>query len=60
MATVLTQPITVAEFDKLNLPNDRNWELRNGVVVELSFANLIHKLLQHRIFELLKPHTTQT
>jgi Uma2 family endonuclease len=54
MGSVATNPITVEEFEKLRLPENRNWELRNGEVVEVSFAKLIHKWLQRQLYELLR------
>jgi Uma2 family endonuclease len=54
MPAVSTKPVTIAEFDKLDLPEDRKWELHNGEVVEMSFPHLIHKLLQQRISDLLE------
>jgi Uma2 family endonuclease len=53
MGTTSTRPITIEEFDKLDLPRDRNWELRNGEVVEVSFPSWVHKLLQRRVARLL-------
>lgn len=53
MGPTSTRPITIEEFDKLDLPRSHNWELRNGEVVELSFPSWVHKLLQRRIARLL-------
>lgn len=41
--------MTIEEFDKLDLPQDRNWELRNGELVEMPFPSLIHRYLQFRV-----------
>jgi Uma2 family endonuclease len=54
MSTIATKPLTIEEFDKLDLPEDRNWELRNGELVEVTFPLLIHRYLQGRIFELFR------
>jgi Uma2 family endonuclease len=53
MGAISTRPITIEEFEKLDPPENRNWELHNGEVVEVPFASLIHKYLQHRILYLL-------
>jgi Uma2 family endonuclease len=47
-------PITIEEFNKLDLPDNRQWELHNGEIVELSFPDLIHKELQQRIADLFR------
>jgi Uma2 family endonuclease len=47
-----THPITVEEFDRLELPQDKDWELRNGEVVEVSIARIRHRRLQNRIAKL--------
>jgi Uma2 family endonuclease len=49
------KPLTVEEFAQLDLPPDRLWELHNGEVVEMTFPVFIHRLLQDRLVELLKP-----
>jgi Uma2 family endonuclease len=49
VSTIATKPLTIEEFDKLDLPEDRNWELRNGELVEVTFPLLIHRYLQLRI-----------
>jgi Uma2 family endonuclease len=51
---VSTRPITIEEFDRLDLPQDRNWELHNGEIVEVSFPSFIHKLLQQRVSDLFR------
>ncbi len=53
MGAVSTRPITIEEFDKLDLPKDRDWELQNGEIIEVSFASWIHNELQHRVRDLL-------
>lgn len=50
-----TQLITVEEFDRLDLPQDRNWELRDGEVVEVTFPAFVHRLIQDRLVALLAP-----
>jgi Uma2 family endonuclease len=54
VSTIASKPLTIEEFDKLDLPQDRNWELRNGELVEVTFPLVIHKDLQARIFELFR------
>ncbi len=54
MGAVSTRPITIEEFDKLDLPKDRDWELHNGEIVEVSLASWIHKWLQQRVCLLLQ------
>ena len=54
MGAISTRPITIAEFDKLDLPPNRKWELRNGEIVEMPFPSWIHKRLQRRISQLLE------
>jgi len=54
VGTIGTKPITVEDFKKLDLPEDREWELQNGEVVEMSLPKLVHRRLQHRIQKLCK------
>jgi len=54
MSGIATKPMTIAEFDKLDLPNDRKWELHNGELVEMAFPAVIHKRLQRRSSNLLE------
>lgn len=54
MGGIATHPVTIAEFDKLRLPEDRKWELRGGEVVEVPLARLIHRRLQLRLADLLR------
>lgn len=54
MGAVTSKPLTIAEFDKLDLPEDRHWELHNGELVEVPFPTLVHKHLQQRITDLLR------
>lgn len=54
MGSVATKPMTIAEFDKLYLPNDRKWELHNGELAEMAFPAVIHKRLQRRSAHLLE------
>jgi Uma2 family endonuclease len=55
MSTATTQPLTAAEFDRLDLPQDRNWELHDGEVVEVSLPLIVHRLIQKRVMTLLDP-----
>jgi Uma2 family endonuclease len=52
MGAVTTHPITIEEFDKLDLPENRKWELHGGEIVEMANPSLNHKRLQHRISRL--------
>ncbi len=54
VGSIATNPITIEEFEKLRLPENQNRELRNGEVVELPFAKLIHKWLQRQLYDLLR------
>src|ERR1700761_549753 len=54
MGAVSAKPVTIEAFDKLNLPEDRQWELRNGEIVEMSFPDLFHRDLQLRLAFLLQ------
>jgi len=54
MSGIATKPMTIAEFDKLDLPNDRKWELHNGELVEMAFPAIVHKCLQQRSSDLLR------
>jgi Uma2 family endonuclease len=54
MGGIATKPLTIAEFDKLDLPADRKWELHNGELVEMSFPAIVHKCLQQRTSDLLR------
>jgi Uma2 family endonuclease len=54
VGSVATNPISVEEFEKLRLPENQIWELRNGEVVEVPFVKLIHKWLQRRLYDLLR------
>lgn len=49
------KPLTVEEFEQLDLLQDRDWELHNGEVVETPFPTLINRRLHHRLVELLNP-----
>lgn len=37
MFAATTQVVTVEAFDRLDLPENRNWELHDGEVVETTF-----------------------
>ena len=50
-----TQPLTAEEFDRLDLPQDRNWELQDGEVVQTPFPLFVHRLIQMRVVALLSP-----
>ena len=54
MGTVATKPITIEEFDKLRLAEDRIWELHGGEIVEVPFAKFMHIELQIRLLDLLR------
>ena len=55
MSAATTQSITVEEFDRLDLPQDRSWELHDGEVVEMPFPLYIHRQIQTRMLQLLGP-----
>jgi Uma2 family endonuclease len=55
MSTATTQPLTVEEFDRLDLSQGRNWELHDGEVVEVPFPLFVHRLIQMRVVALLGP-----
>ena len=52
MGAIGTKPLTIEEFDKLDLP--RGWELRNGELVQVTFPVVIHRDLQLRISDLFR------
>ncbi len=54
MATTTANTLTIAEFDKLDLPKDRDWELHEGELVEVTFPTIKHKKLQARVTEMMK------
>jgi len=54
MGAVTVRPVTIEEFDKLDLPADKEWELRNGEIVDMSLPSVIHRHLQDRICYLLR------
>jgi Uma2 family endonuclease len=54
MGSVSTKPISIAEFDKLDLPNDWKWEWHNGELVEMAFPAVVHKRFQQRTSDLLR------
>jgi|SRR5579863_3013621 len=51
----ITAPITFEQFEKLQLPESRKWELHEGELVEMPPPSFLHKVVQHRLYELLKP-----
>jgi len=55
MSAATTQPLTVEEFNRLDLAQDRNWELHDGEVVEMPFPLYVHRLIQVRMVALLGP-----
>jgi Uma2 family endonuclease len=55
MSAATTQPLTIKEFDRLDLPQDMNWKLRDGAVVEVSFPLIVHRRIQKRVMTLLDP-----
>jgi len=54
MATTTANTLTIAEFDKLDLPKDRDWELHEGELVEVTFPTIKHKRLQDRVADMMK------
>jgi Uma2 family endonuclease len=54
MGAVTTHPITIEEFEKLDLPDNQQWELHGGEIVGMPFPSRIHKRLQQRICRLLQ------
>ena len=55
MSMSTTLPVTLEQFEKLDLPEDRGWELHEGELVEMTQPSYMHKLIQHRLFQLLTP-----
>ena len=55
MSAATTQPLTVEEFNRLDLAQDRNWELHDGEVVERPFPVIVHRRIQKRVMTLLDP-----
>jgi Uma2 family endonuclease len=55
MGAITTKPLTIEEFDKLDLPDDRQWELHNGEVVDMGQPTFIHRDLQNVLKEILDP-----
>jgi len=53
MGVAVTSPLTIEEFDRLTLPDDRIWELHDGELVEMTFPAWIHREIQARLVELL-------
>jgi Uma2 family endonuclease len=53
MSTVVS-PITIEEFDKLDLPGDRQWELHDGELVEMPFPSPRHRDIQLQIVLVMK------
>ena len=54
VGNTLTKPLTIDEFEELDLPEDREWELHHGELVGVTFPDLIHRRLQQRIVEILQ------
>jgi Uma2 family endonuclease len=54
MGTVTTHPITIEEFEKLDLPDNQQWELHGGEVAGMPYPTRIHKRLQQRTCRLLQ------
>jgi len=50
-----TSLLTIVEFDKLDVPQGRLWELHNGELVEMTFRSLDHKYIQDRLADIFKP-----
>ena len=55
MFAKVESPITVEQFDNMDLPDDQEWELQGGQVVGMTFPNLNHRRLQQRLVDLLRP-----
>jgi len=55
MATTTARLLTIAEFDKLDLPEDRDWELHEGELVEMTFPIIDHRMLQQRLLKIFEP-----
>ncbi|HXB69616.1 MAG TPA: Uma2 family endonuclease [Candidatus Acidoferrales bacterium] len=55
MSAATTQPLTAEEFDRLDFPQDMNWELHDGAVAEEPFPPLVNRLIQMRVVALLGP-----
>ena len=51
--------ITVEEFERLVLPDDRRAELDEGVIKELTFPNFRHNRVAGTIYSLLREHVRQ-
>jgi Uma2 family endonuclease len=50
---IVTAPITMEQFMKMDLPEGREWELHGGEVVDMGQPSLRHRDLQQRIRDLL-------
>ncbi|MBC8167311.1 MAG: Uma2 family endonuclease [Bryobacteraceae bacterium] len=50
---VLPLPVTIEEFDRLEWPEDTEYELFEGEVLEVSHPALSHRLIQERLRDLL-------
>lgn len=46
--------ITVEEFEAMDLPESCEWELIDGTVVSVTFPDVEHGNIQHRVYDLLK------
>ncbi|SPF50487.1 hypothetical protein SBA4_440019 [Candidatus Sulfopaludibacter sp. SbA4] len=51
MPVAITSPLTIEEFDRLTLPDDRIWELHDGELVETPLPPWIHREIQARLVE---------
>jgi Uma2 family endonuclease len=58
VSATVTSSITVEQFHKLDLPDNLQWELQDGEVVGMTFPSVIHRRIQERLVELLKPLLT--
>lgn len=54
MGNTVTKPLTIEEFERLDLPEDREWELHGGELVGVTLPALIHRRLQQRLVEILQ------
>jgi Uma2 family endonuclease len=53
MGTTASAYLTIPEFDALPQPDDRTLELHEGELVEVTYPNFLHSILQERIRGLL-------
>lgn len=51
---VVPTPVTIEEFERLEWPEDTDYELLEGEVLEVSHPDYLHSLIQQRIAELIR------